>query len=146
MIVGLRNSGMRDRHWQRVSVLAGTTVNPEMEEFTLSKLRVLGLIKHVDALVDIGDRSGKELASESQLKHLQAAWQNDEFDCSEPDRGTPGVRRRRPPDRGARSKKPQKSARASTLWLAPTRVLELPVSYYSRWETATSPSKNWFRN
>lgn len=43
----------------QVSTLAGVTVSPDMEEFTLEKMVELGMVAHAAAIADIGDRSGK---------------------------------------------------------------------------------------
>merc|ERR1719210_1453268 len=84
IIVGLRNHGMRERHWQQVTELVGAEVNPQMEEFTLDKFLELGMLEHAAIVADIGDRSGKELGIEQQLRAMQAAWDKVAFDCSEP--------------------------------------------------------------
>jgi len=88
IVVGLRNNGMRERHWQQVTDLVGAPVNPEMEDFTLEKFIELGMVNHAEEVADIGDRSGKELGIENQLHAMQKAWEAVEFDCKEPYRTT----------------------------------------------------------
>eukprot|EP00435_Cladocopium_sp_Y103_P028929 s186_g7.t1 len=88
LVVGLRNQGMADRHWEQVSNLIGSTVHPSMENFTLNNFIELGLVNHAAAVADIGDRAGKEQNIENQLKNMQAAWDKVYFDCSEPYRTT----------------------------------------------------------
>ncbi|CAK9050585.1 Dynein axonemal heavy chain 1 (Axonemal beta dynein heavy chain 1) (Ciliary dynein heavy chain 1) (mDHC7) [Durusdinium trenchii] len=88
LVVGLRNPGMADRHWEQVSNLIGTPVQPTMENFTLENFIELGLVPHAAAIADIGDRAGKERNIETQLKTMQAAWDKVFFDCSEPYRTT----------------------------------------------------------
>jgi len=88
IIVGLRNNGMRERHWTQVSELVGAEINPQMEEFTLDKFLELGMLDHAATVADIGDRSGKELGIENQLRAMQGAWDKVAFDCSEPYRTT----------------------------------------------------------
>lgn len=88
VVLGLRNAGMRERHWEQVSELVGEKVSPEMEEFTLKKFIELGMVEHAEKIADIGDRSGKELSIENQLHAMQKAWETVFFDCSEPYRTT----------------------------------------------------------
>jgi dynein heavy chain len=88
LILGLRNAGMRDRHWEQVSELVGSTIHPDMENFTLANFLELDMLKKADAIGDIGDRSGKELSIENQLNNMKAAWEKVFFDCSEPYRTT----------------------------------------------------------
>ncbi|CAE7602727.1 DNAH1 [Symbiodinium sp. CCMP2456] len=88
IVVGLRNPGMAERHWQQVSNLVGSEVTPTMENFTLEKFVELGMVEHAAAVADIGDRAGKEQNIENQLKSMQAAWDKVFFDCSEPYRTT----------------------------------------------------------
>lgn len=88
IVVGLRNDGMRGRHWEQVSTLIGQTVNPEMEDFTLKQFLDLGMLEHAKQANEIGDRSGKELSIENQLNTMKAAWETVRFDCSEPYRTT----------------------------------------------------------
>eukprot|EP00928_Gymnodinium_smaydae_P009061 TRINITY_DN13347_c0_g3_i1.p1 TRINITY_DN13347_c0_g3~~TRINITY_DN13347_c0_g3_i1.p1 ORF type:complete len:4331 (+),score=1052.12 TRINITY_DN13347_c0_g3_i1:55-13047(+) len=88
VVVGLRNPGMRERHWQQIGELVGGTVGPEMEDFTLAKLLEMGVEQHANTISEIGDRSGKELAIENQLTAMKGAWNELQFDCKEPYRST----------------------------------------------------------
>jgi len=88
IVLGLRNAGMCDRHWEQVSGLCGTKVAPDMADFTLEKMIEIGMLPHATVIADIGDRSGKELGIENQLKAMMAAWDKVFFDCSEPYRTT----------------------------------------------------------
>jgi dynein heavy chain len=83
LVVGLRNKGMRERHWEQVSEFAKTTVNPEMEDFTLQKFIELGLVENATNLAELGDRAGKELNIENQLHAMMKAWEPIHFDLSE---------------------------------------------------------------
>ncbi|CAJ1398655.1 unnamed protein product [Effrenium voratum] len=88
IVTGLRNPGMRERHWKQVSDLVGQDVSPEMEDFTLKHFIALGMTEHTGTISDVGDKSGKELAIETQLNNMITAWDNMRFDCSEPYRST----------------------------------------------------------
>eukprot|EP00913_Durusdinium_trenchii_P034765 g32520.t1 len=71
LVVGLRNPGMADRHWEQVSNLIGTPVQPTMENFTLENF------------IEPGTALGSSLSTERN-----AAWDKVFFDCSEPYRTT----------------------------------------------------------
>lgn len=51
---------MMDRHWQQVSAKAGKEIKPTVEGFNFSKVLELGLLEHIDACVEIGERAFKE--------------------------------------------------------------------------------------
>jgi dynein heavy chain len=89
IVMGLRNQGMRDRHWEHISNLVGEKVHPDMEDFTLNNfLKGMNMLPHAHEIQEIGDRSGKELGIEKQLNSMKAAWEDVRFDCSEPYRTT----------------------------------------------------------
>lgn len=88
LIVGLRNEGMRDRHWKQVSDTVGKDIHPSMKDFTLRRLLQLSLVAHTKDLLEIGERSGKELAIEKQLAAMKQAWKEMKFECAEPYRAT----------------------------------------------------------
>ena len=58
-MVALRKDGMKERHWSEVSKLAQTQINPDEEGFTFRKILNLGLIKHSEACVQIGEKASK---------------------------------------------------------------------------------------
>jgi dynein heavy chain len=91
LVVGLRNPGMRDRHWEQVTEMVGkegVVVSPKMEEFCLQKFIDLGMVEQVEQLADIGDRSGKEFQIEKQLNAMKELWSPVMFDVSEQYRTT----------------------------------------------------------
>ena len=55
-------------------------LNPEEEGFTFRKLLDMGLIKHVDACVDIGEKASKEYNIETMLNEMWGIWENINFD------------------------------------------------------------------
>ncbi|CAD7932621.1 unnamed protein product [Amoebophrya sp. A25] len=88
LIVGLRNPGMRDRHWKQISEMASETtgrevsVSPEMDGFTLEKFLGLGLQSMIEDIESIGDRAGKEFSLEKSLAAMKADWEPVAFDLS----------------------------------------------------------------
>ena len=74
LMVALRKDGMKERHWSEVSKLAGIEINPQEEGFTFRKILNMGLIKHVDACVEIGEKASKEYNIETMLKEMWKIW------------------------------------------------------------------------
>lgn len=82
LMVALRKDGMKDRHWAEVSKLAGVEINPDDEEFTFRKILGLGLLNHVDACVEIGEKASKEFNIETMLKEMWGIWEGINFDLN----------------------------------------------------------------
>lgn len=70
LMVALRKDGMKERHWKEVSKLAGQEINPEAEDFTFKKIVEIGLMTHVDACIEIGEKASKEFNIETMLKEM----------------------------------------------------------------------------
>eukprot|EP00929_Paragymnodinium_shiwhaense_P038463 TRINITY_DN20312_c0_g2_i5.p1 TRINITY_DN20312_c0_g2~~TRINITY_DN20312_c0_g2_i5.p1 ORF type:complete len:4212 (-),score=1387.32 TRINITY_DN20312_c0_g2_i5:193-12828(-) len=89
LITGLRNEGMRDRHWEQVSKACGVQVGPTMEGgLTLQNLIDKGLLEYTQEVADVGDRAGKEFGLEKTLAKMKADWEPLLFDLSEKYRKT----------------------------------------------------------
>eukprot|EP00392_Amoebophrya_sp_AT5.2_P006221 g6231.t1 len=96
LIVGLRNPGMRQRHWEQISAMAteksgGETeveVSPVMKDFCLDSFLKLGLNSMIDDIEAIGDRAGKEFSLEKSLAAMKRDWEPVSFDLSSPYRNT----------------------------------------------------------
>lgn len=80
LMVALRKEGMKERHWAEVSKLAGVTISPEEEDFNFKKVIALGLMNHVDACVEIGEKAAKEYNIETMLKEMWKIWEGIHFD------------------------------------------------------------------
>jgi dynein heavy chain len=78
LMVALRKEGMKDRHWQQVSDKVGFPVKPD-EGFTFSKVLEMGLMKNVDACVEIGERAAKEYGIETMLATMMETWETINF-------------------------------------------------------------------
>uniref|UniRef100_A0A0G4F0A6 Dynein heavy chain 1, axonemal n=1 Tax=Chromera velia CCMP2878 TaxID=1169474 RepID=A0A0G4F0A6_9ALVE len=92
LVLGLRNDGMRERHWTQVSeAVSGTVqveIKPEMDNFTLRHLLDLGLDKYAEDIQEIGEKAGKEYGIEKQLRGMKREWERIQFDCKEKYRST----------------------------------------------------------
>jgi len=76
VVQGLRNQGMRPRHWTALRDAAGVDVPDEPgEDFTLTRVLDLGLADHHEAITKIGERAGKEYQIEVALSKMKKAWE-----------------------------------------------------------------------
>jgi dynein heavy chain len=83
LALSLRKAGMRERHWDQLTTAVGFDVRPPDEPqtnedgtpaFTLTSLVDLGMLKHVDAAEEVGERAFKEHHIETSLRKMKAAW------------------------------------------------------------------------
>jgi dynein heavy chain, axonemal len=89
LVTGLRNDGMRARHWEQISSKCGVAVGPGMDGgFSLQRLLDVGLLNFVNDVADVGDRAGKEFGLEKTLNKMKADWEPLMFDLSEKYRKT----------------------------------------------------------
>lgn len=63
LIQGLRNPGMRSRHWEMLSERINMTVKPKAN-LTFSRCLELGLQNHVDDIAQVAEVAGKEFTIE----------------------------------------------------------------------------------
>ncbi|KAJ1566068.1 Dynein heavy chain 1, axonemal [Nowakowskiella sp. JEL0078] len=75
LIQSLRNPGMRDRHWDRLSDELGMQIRPD-EKFTLTDFLDMKLMEKVDVITKVCDVAGKEYAIEAALDKMDAEWKN----------------------------------------------------------------------
>ncbi|KAG2430891.1 hypothetical protein HXX76_009864 [Chlamydomonas incerta] len=73
LITALRNPGLRDRHWERISTAAGFPVRADAG-FSLSRALQLGLPKHLAAIEEVAEYASKEYSLERALDKMQADW------------------------------------------------------------------------
>jgi len=78
LMVAMRKQGMKERHWQQISEAAGFEVSPG-EDFNFAKVLEMGLMKHVEQIVEIGERAAKEFAIETMLDNMMNAWDTINF-------------------------------------------------------------------
>ena len=73
LVMGLRNPGMRQRHWDALSEAVGFKVVAD-EHFTLQKAIKMGLVEHASQVEKIGDTAGKEFQLEVALDKMETEW------------------------------------------------------------------------
>jgi dynein heavy chain len=82
LIGGLRNPGIRERHWNMMTAALGYELRPDKDpSFTLHKaLTELHLDEKIDVIAKIGDSAGKEYQIEQSLDNMLNAWKEVYFD------------------------------------------------------------------
>ncbi|XP_072521546.1 dynein axonemal heavy chain 1 [Salminus brasiliensis] len=76
---GLRNPGMRSRHWELLSERIQMNVKPKAS-LTFSRCLELGLQQHVDEIAHVAEVAGKEYGIEQALDKMQQEWSSVEFE------------------------------------------------------------------
>ena len=79
LIQALRNPGMRDRHWDRLSAELGISLHPD-ETCTLTQLIDMNLMEKIEPITKICDVAGKEYSIESSLDKMESDWQEMQLD------------------------------------------------------------------
>ncbi|KAJ1569497.1 Dynein heavy chain 1, axonemal [Cladochytrium tenue] len=75
LIQALRNPGMRDRHWEKLSEELSMKIHPD-ESFTLTNLLNMKLLDQVEAITKVCDIAGKEYSIEAALDKMDAEWKS----------------------------------------------------------------------
>ncbi|KAK2862487.1 hypothetical protein Q5P01_002020 [Channa striata] len=79
LIEGLRNPGMRMRHWEMLSEHIQMKVMPKAN-LTFSRCLELGLQEHVNIIAEVAEVAGKEYTIEQALEKMENEWQAIVFD------------------------------------------------------------------
>ncbi|XP_067444208.1 dynein axonemal heavy chain 1 isoform X2 [Thunnus thynnus] len=79
LIQGLRNPGMRSRHWEMLSERIQMKVKPKAN-LTFSRCLELGLQNHVDDIAQVAEVAGKEYTIEQALEKMEQEWSTVVFD------------------------------------------------------------------
>jgi dynein heavy chain len=73
LITALRNPGMRDRHWERISNACGFPVKAD-NTFSLRRGLQVGLPKYLPAVEEVSEYASKEYSLERTLDKMQGDW------------------------------------------------------------------------
>ncbi|XP_053845413.1 dynein axonemal heavy chain 1 [Vidua macroura] len=78
LIQGLRNPGMRSRHWEMLSnqVKADVELEPSM---TFGRCLELNLQDHMESVLKVAETASKEYAIENALNKIEAEWKSVSF-------------------------------------------------------------------
>ena len=83
MIVDLKNPALRQRHWDELIEKVGQPFDPTSDDFTLEKVFDLKLPKYVDDISTLSANANKEMAIETALVDIEAAWKEIEITVAE---------------------------------------------------------------
>eukprot|EP00770_Monocercomonoides_exilis_P005227 MONOS_5201.1-p1 / transcript=MONOS_5201.1 / gene=MONOS_5201 / organism=Monocercomonoides_exilis_PA203 / gene_product=dynein haevy chain 3, outer dynein arm alpha / transcript_product=dynein haevy chain 3, outer dynein arm alpha / location=Mono_scaffold00149:3327-12824(+) / protein_length=3165 / sequence_SO=supercontig / SO=protein_coding / is_pseudo=false len=75
----LKQEFIRERHWQSIMQVIGTTFKTDSDVFKLGHLRNAGLVQHIEEIDEIASGCAKEAEIEAKLNDIIAAWVNQEF-------------------------------------------------------------------
>ncbi|CAJ1051390.1 LOW QUALITY PROTEIN: dynein heavy chain 1%2C axonemal [Xyrichtys novacula] len=75
LIQGLRNPGMKNRHWKMLSERIQMKVEPKAD-LTFSRCLELGLQNYVDDIAHVAEVAGKEYTIEQALEKMEQEWSN----------------------------------------------------------------------
>ncbi|XP_076826201.1 dynein axonemal heavy chain 1-like isoform X3 [Clavelina lepadiformis] len=79
LIQGLRNPGMRIRHWDALSKDLGFSVQPKAT-LTFSKCLEMKLAEHIDKIAKVAEVAGKEYSIEQALDKMEKEWEPINFE------------------------------------------------------------------
>lgn len=75
LIQTLFNPGLRDRHWEQISMIIGQPFKPE-DDTSLNKIIEMDLMQHIPRLEQISEAASKEFSLEKALEKMKKDWQN----------------------------------------------------------------------
>ena len=81
IITALRNPGVKDRHWLRLSEEIGHEVMPD-GNLTLRNLLEIGILEHEAYIVSLSEQAAKEFAFERTLDKMKSEWRELIFEFS----------------------------------------------------------------
>ena len=81
IITALRNPGVKDRHWLRLSEEIGHEVMPD-GNLTLRNLLEIGILQHENYIVSLSEQAAKEYGFERTLDKMKSEWRELLFEFS----------------------------------------------------------------
>lgn len=74
LIQSLRNPGMRNRHWEKLSAHLDIVIKPK-PSLTFSKCLEMGLQNHITEIIKIAEIASKEFSIEQALDKMEQEWE-----------------------------------------------------------------------
>ncbi|XP_065895241.1 dynein axonemal heavy chain 1-like isoform X2 [Dysidea avara] len=74
LIQGLRNQGMRNRHWEQLSEELGMNIRPRAN-LTFAKCLEMKLDEHIETIAKVSEIAGKEFSIEQALDKMEEEWE-----------------------------------------------------------------------
>ncbi|XP_062849650.1 dynein axonemal heavy chain 2 [Trichomycterus rosablanca] len=75
LISDLKNSAMRERHWNEIKHEVQRSFDQNSENFTLEEIVTLGLEQHAERICEISGAASKELFIEQSLEGITKTWE-----------------------------------------------------------------------
>ena len=81
LIAALRNAGLRDRHWKKISTLSGKPLKIT-EEITFNELLRQNLQEQLEEIQEVSEYASKEYRLEKQMEKMQNGWKTVQFELA----------------------------------------------------------------
>eukprot|EP00912_Choanoflagellata_sp_UC4_P002384 UC4_evm1s1504 len=79
LIQALRNPGMRERHWVKLSKECGMEIKLD-DSLTFQKVLDMGLQNYMEVITKVGEFAGKEFQIETTLDEMKAKWVEEDME------------------------------------------------------------------
>eukprot|EP01012_Entosiphon_sulcatum_P032727 TRINITY_DN4157_c0_g1_i1.p1 TRINITY_DN4157_c0_g1~~TRINITY_DN4157_c0_g1_i1.p1 ORF type:complete len:4195 (-),score=848.52 TRINITY_DN4157_c0_g1_i1:38-11479(-) len=81
LIYALRNPGLRDRHWKKITAVSGKTINMK-DEMTFQELLAMNLQEHMADIQELSEYASKEHRLEKATEKMQNEWKSVQFELA----------------------------------------------------------------
>uniref|UniRef100_A0A665VEJ1 EF-hand domain-containing protein n=1 Tax=Echeneis naucrates TaxID=173247 RepID=A0A665VEJ1_ECHNA len=75
----LCNPGLRDRHWNAMSEIAGISIKPADDEACVAQFLAMHLEQHLSSFEGISEAASKEYSLEKAMEKMASEWEDMEF-------------------------------------------------------------------
>lgn len=75
----LCNPGLRGRHWDAMSEIAGISLQPADDQACVAQFLSMHLDQHLSRFEDIGETASKEYSLEKAMEKMASEWSDIEF-------------------------------------------------------------------
>uniref|UniRef100_A0A665VEB7 Dynein axonemal heavy chain 7 n=1 Tax=Echeneis naucrates TaxID=173247 RepID=A0A665VEB7_ECHNA len=79
MVQVLCNPGLRDRHWNAMSEIAGISIKPADDEACVAQFLAMHLEQHLSSFEGISEAASKEYSLEKAMEKMASEWEDMEF-------------------------------------------------------------------
>ncbi|KAF4654403.1 hypothetical protein FOL47_009992, partial [Perkinsus chesapeaki] len=76
VVMALRNSALKERHWTEIHEIIGVELDLESDELTLGALLGMGVDKSMEQIQEISGRAGAEQSLEEMLDKVKRVWED----------------------------------------------------------------------
>ncbi|KAF4734436.1 hypothetical protein FOZ63_026092, partial [Perkinsus olseni] len=76
VVMALRNSALKERHWEEINEIIGVELDLESDELTLGVLLSMGVDKSMEEIQEISGRAAAEQSLEEMLDKVKRVWED----------------------------------------------------------------------